>query len=319
MPFYQKGDVRIRYEEAGSGFPLLVTPGGGLNSRVSNWPTAVINAMEAFKNDFRCITMDQRNANGGESTGPVPVDNPWDAFADDQLGLMDHLGIREFFFMGYCIGGCFAGKLLQRAPDRVVAAVFCQTVGHRPEDPDVMYRHSKDNWVPDFLKRRPDVSTDTIEQYFHNLYAVQPDFLYSVSRDFIRNCQTPMLVLPDDTPAHPLQTSIDVASLAPNAEITVYPWKEPEELRQRTIDRVRTFPQGAHPDARRRAIASPAGIATRRGSTTTSPGWLGCKYGADIKRTQAQKRLFRWLWTVDVFEEAREPAPADWRGLYGDH
>ncbi len=65
MPFYQRGDIRIRYEETGSGFPLLVTPGGGLNSRVSNWPTAVINAMEEFKNDFRCITMDQRNANGG--------------------------------------------------------------------------------------------------------------------------------------------------------------------------------------------------------------------------------------------------------------
>ena len=73
MPFYQKGDVRIRYEEAGSGFPLLVTPGGGLNSRVSNWPTAVFNAPEAFKNDFRVITMDQRNANGGESTGPIPA------------------------------------------------------------------------------------------------------------------------------------------------------------------------------------------------------------------------------------------------------
>ena len=241
MPFYQKGDVRIRYEETGSGFPLLVIPGGGLNSRISNWSTAVINAMEAFKNDFRCITMDQRNANGGESTGPVPVDNPWDAFADDQLGLMDHLGIREFFYMGYCIGGCFAGKLLQRAPDRVLAAIFCQTVGHRPEKPTVMYRHSKDNWEPDFLKRRPDVSTETTEKYFHNLYAAQPDFLYSVSRDFIRNCRTPVLVLPDDVPGHPLQTSIDVASLAQNAEITVYPWKEPEELKQRTIDRVRRF------------------------------------------------------------------------------
>ena len=88
--------------------------------------------------------------------------------------------------MGYCIGGCFAGKLMQRAPDRVVAAVFCQSVGHRPENPTVMYRHSKENWVPDFLKRRPDVSMDTIEHYLHNLYAVQPDFLYSVSRDFIR-------------------------------------------------------------------------------------------------------------------------------------
>jgi hypothetical protein len=100
MPFYERGNVRIRYEEVGSGFPLLVTPGGGLNSRVSNWPAAVINAMEAFKNDFRCITMDQRNANGGESTGPIAVDDPWGAFADDQLGLMNHLGIREFFFYG---------------------------------------------------------------------------------------------------------------------------------------------------------------------------------------------------------------------------
>ena len=51
----------------------------------------------------------------------------------------------------------------------------------------------------------------------------------------------PMLVLPDDVPGHPLQTSIEVASLAPNAQITVFPWKEPEELKQRTIDRVRHF------------------------------------------------------------------------------
>ena len=29
MPFHTKGDVRIHYEEAGSGFPLLVMPGGG--------------------------------------------------------------------------------------------------------------------------------------------------------------------------------------------------------------------------------------------------------------------------------------------------
>jgi hypothetical protein len=35
--FYENGGVRIRYQEVGSGFPLLVTPGGGLNSRISNW------------------------------------------------------------------------------------------------------------------------------------------------------------------------------------------------------------------------------------------------------------------------------------------
>jgi hypothetical protein len=129
---------------------------------------------------------------------------------------------------------------MQRAPDRVVAAIFCHTVGHGPENPTVMYRHSKGNW-------HPHVSVDTIKQYFHHLYAVQPDFLYSVSREFVRNCPTPMLVLPDDVPGHPLQTSIDVASLAPNAEITVFPWKEPEELKQRTIDRVRHFLQAHIP------------------------------------------------------------------------
>ena len=239
--FYQKGDVRIRYEEAGSGFPLLVTPGGGLNSRVSNWPTAVFNAMEAFKNDFRCITMDQRNANGGESSGPIPVDDPWGAFADDQLGLMDHLGIRQFFFMGYCIGGPFAMKLMERAPQRVVAAVLCQPVGHRPDNPDYMYNSGKNVWAKELRERRPDVPMETIEKYLHNLYRVRPDFVYSVSRDFARTCQTPMLVLPDDTPAHPHQVSVDIASLAPNAEITVFPWKEPPELKARTINRVRTF------------------------------------------------------------------------------
>jgi hypothetical protein len=36
----------------------------------------VFNAMAEFKNDIRCITMDQRNANGGESRGPNPVDDP---------------------------------------------------------------------------------------------------------------------------------------------------------------------------------------------------------------------------------------------------
>ncbi|MFO1158926.1 MAG: alpha/beta hydrolase [Reyranellaceae bacterium] len=239
--FYEKGDVRIRYAEIGSGFPLLATPGGGLNSRMSVWPNAVINIVEEFKNDFRVITMDQRNATNGESTGPVPVANPWDAFADDQLGVMDHLGIRQFAFFGNCIGGPFAMKLMERAPQRVVAAILSQPVGHKPDMPDYMYDSGRNVWAKEFLARRPDVSMATIEQYLHNLYRVQPDFVYSVSRDFAKTCPTPMLVLPDDVVAHPLQVSMDIASLAPNAEITVYPWKEPSDLKARTINRARTF------------------------------------------------------------------------------
>ena len=239
--FYEKGNVRIRYAEIGSGFPLLATPGGGLNSCIAVWSRAVINIPEEFKNDFRVITMDQRNATGGEFTGPVPVDDPWGAFADDQLGVMDHLGIRQFFFFGNCIGGPFAMKLMERAPQRVVAAMLSQPVGHRPEKPDYMYDAGRDVWAKELRERRPDVSMETIEKYLHNLYRVRPDFVYSVSRDFAKSCQTPMLVLPDDVVAHPLVVSIDIASLCPNAEITVFPWKDPPELKARTINRARTF------------------------------------------------------------------------------
>src|SRR6266849_9045166 len=155
--FYEKGNVRIRYAEIGSGFPLLATPGGGLNSCIAVWARAVINIPEEFKNDFRVITMDQRNATGGESTGPVPVDDPWNAFADDQLGLMDHLGIRQFLFFGNCIGGSFALKLMERAPDRIVAGVLSQPIGERPEKPGVMY-DSGLTWAKELRERRPDVS-----------------------------------------------------------------------------------------------------------------------------------------------------------------
>jgi hypothetical protein len=81
---------------------------------------------------------------------------------------------------------------------------------------------------------------------------VRPEFVYSVSREFAKSCQTPMLVLPDDVVAHPLQVSIDIASLCPNAEITVYPWKEPADLKARTINRAR-LPEGPPDGVARRA------------------------------------------------------------------
>lgn len=241
MPHYTNGDVRIHYEEVGSGFPLLATPGGGLNSVIGGWPAQVFNAMDVFKDDFRCITMDQRNANGGESSGPVQVEDPWGAFADDQLGLMDHLGIDKFLFMGYCIGGPFALKLIERAPERVAAAVLCQPVGHASKTPDAMYDSGHDLWGPELCARRTDVTMEVVEQYLHNLYRVQPDFMYSVSRDFARSCQTPLLVMPDDTPSHSLEAAMDLVEIAPNVEVTAYPWKEDADILAKTIEQAREF------------------------------------------------------------------------------
>ena len=83
MSFYEKGSVRIRYQEAGSGFPLLLIAGGGLNSAISGLTTAPFNPVEEFKGEYRCIASDLRNANTGQSSGPLEIDRPWDSFADD--------------------------------------------------------------------------------------------------------------------------------------------------------------------------------------------------------------------------------------------
>ena len=131
MPLYEKGAVRIHYEEAGSGFPLLMIAGGGLNSTIAGLSGSYppFDSFDEFKGEYRCIAADLRNANTGQSTGPLEVDRPWDSHTDDHLGLMDHLGIDKFMVLGFCIGGPLIWNLLKRAPDRIVAAVLAQPSG----------------------------------------------------------------------------------------------------------------------------------------------------------------------------------------------
>ena len=173
--------------------------------------------------------------------GRCRLRTPWDAYADDQLGLMDHLGIREFLVLGCCIGGPFVLKLMERAPDRIVAAVLCQPSGYRPEMPDVFWTNNQANWGPALRAKRPEITQEMIDAYLTNMYRSPADFVFSVTRAFVRSCQTPMLVMPDDIPAHPWAISMEIFKLAPNAEVTMYPWKEPKERIPAAVARVRRF------------------------------------------------------------------------------
>jgi pimeloyl-ACP methyl ester carboxylesterase len=246
MPFYEKGDVRIHYEEAGSGFPLLLIPGGGLNSTIS-YLTAPFNAIEEFKGEYRCIAADLRNANGGQSSGPLEIDRPWDAYADDQLGLMDHLGIEEFLVMGFCIGGPFIWNLLRRAPQCIVAAVLVQPSGFRSEMPDLFYNNNITGWGPALCARRPDITMAMVDTFLNKMYRSNADFVFTVTRDFVRACQTPILVLPDDVPAHPYAVAMETVRLAPKAEVSLYPWKDSKDRIQQAVRHVRTFLRAHQP------------------------------------------------------------------------
>jgi pimeloyl-ACP methyl ester carboxylesterase len=238
--FYEKGKVRVHYQEWGSGFPLMLISGGGLGGSKIEGLTNPFDAVGEFKSEYRCIGADLRTSTGS-SSGPLEVDRPWDMIADDQIGLMDHLGIDKFMVMGFCIGGPLIWNLLKRAPNRIVAAVAAQPSGCRAEAPTLMYDTNMQGWGPDYVKRNPGVTMAQVDQFLTNMYKKNPDFIWPVTRDFVKQCKNPVLILPDDIPAHPYKVAMEAAMLAPNAEVSMFPWKEPKERIPLAIRQIRSF------------------------------------------------------------------------------
>ena len=248
MSFYERDGVSIHFEEAGAGFPLLLIPGGGLNSTIASLKRGrPFNPIDEFSGEYRCITADLRNANSGLSSGPLEIDRPWDAHTDDHLGLMDHLGIDKFMVLGFCIGGPFIWNLLERAPDRVVAAVLAQPSGFDPALPDYFYSGNMENWGPALVERRPDITIEMVDRFLTNMYLANADFVFTVTRDFVANLQTPILILPDDVPPHPYDVAMEAAMLAPKAELSMFPWKEPEERIPLAVRQIRSFLRAHRP------------------------------------------------------------------------
>jgi len=223
MKFYEKGNVKIHYEEWGSGFPILLIAGGGLSSVITGLRNP-FHIVDELQGEYRCISSDLRNAAAGHSVGPLDVDHPWDAYAQDQIGVMDHLGIDKFAVLGCCIGGPMVWNVVKHAGSRVVAAVPCQPSGYRPELPTFNYDQNMAAWGPDLVKRRPEITMDQVQKFLFNMYGDKPDFVYTVTREFVKNCQTPVMIMPDDVPPHPYAVALECAKLAPKSEMTMYPW-----------------------------------------------------------------------------------------------
>jgi hypothetical protein len=131
--------------------------------------------------------------------------------------------------------------LLKRAPDRIPAAVLAQPSGSRPELRDYFYDNNSKNWGPELVKRRPDITIEMVDKFLTKMYRTDADFVFTVGRDFVRNCQTPVLILPEDIPAHPYAVAMESAMLAPKAEVSMFPWKEPKERIPLAVRQIRSF------------------------------------------------------------------------------
>ncbi|MGH6681101.1 MAG: alpha/beta fold hydrolase, partial [Bradyrhizobium sp.] len=159
------------------------------------------------------------------------------------------LGIDKFMVLGFCIGGPFIWNLLRRAPHRVVAAVLAQPSGSRPELRDYFYDNNMKTWGPELVKRRSDLTMEMVDKFVTRMYRSNPDFVFTVTRDFVRQCRTPVLILPEDVPAHPYAVAMETAMLAPRSEVSIYPWKEPKERIPLAVRHIRSFLRAHRPAA----------------------------------------------------------------------
>ena len=180
MPFYEKGPVRIHYEEAGSGFPLLLIAGGGLNSTIAGLAARrPFDPIAEFKGEYRCIAADLRNANRRPIHRPARSRPPLGFLHRRPIGLMDHLGIDKFMVMGFCIGGPVdlepaEARARSRRRRRAGAAERLP-----PGAPTLFYDSNIKGWGPELIKRRPEITMETVEKFLTKMYRTNPDFVFT--------------------------------------------------------------------------------------------------------------------------------------------
>jgi pimeloyl-ACP methyl ester carboxylesterase len=233
MPTFKQGETSIYYEEYGSGYPILLFAPGGMRSSIEFWANSPFDPTKELSANFRVIAMDQRNA--GKSSAPITAADGWHSYAGDHVALLDHLGIRQCHLMGGCIGSSYCLGVIKAAPEHVSAAVLQNPIGLSARN-RAMFFQMFDTWADGF-KRKRGLDDAALRQFRDRMYA--GDFVFNVTRDFVRSCKTPMLILCGNDDYHPTETSKEIAALAPNSQL-VENWKTPGAIAA-TVKRVREF------------------------------------------------------------------------------
>ena len=241
MPTLKRADAEIYYEEFGSGYPVLLLAPGGMRSQMGMWHKPAEGLPRAWNDwtevlsgaGYRVIAMDQRNA--GKSVGAIAAGHGWRTYAEDQLALMDHLGIARCHTLGGCIGSSFCLVMNQVAPHRVSAAVLQNPIGLNPEFP-TYFPDGFVDWAKELRASRPALDEAALASFGRNLWG--GDFVFCMSREAVPKIATPCLVLPGDDKPHPTYAGLALAELLPHAEMLRL-WKGPAHLdaqRQRVLD-----------------------------------------------------------------------------------
>ncbi|CAK9098921.1 Arylesterase [Durusdinium trenchii] len=192
---------------------------------------------------FKVIGMDQRSAQvaGGRSSASFAAGDGWHTFMEDQVALLDYLGIRSSLLLGSCIGPSFQLQLLHAYPERFTGAVLLQPIGKsvhttEPSAWTGINEEATMHWFGAWADQMEDeglAKPEELRELYEAMFEGR-DFVFTVTREQLSSIQTPMLVFMGPLLAlgldlyHPSETSREIARLAPHAQL-VEQWKQSPE------------------------------------------------------------------------------------------
>jgi pimeloyl-ACP methyl ester carboxylesterase len=121
MPTARLNGIDLYYEDAGSGFPVVLTH--GFADSAALWALNVPKLVEA---GYRVVTWDMLGHY--RTSAPAGFSRyTQDAVVEDLRALADHLGIERAVFGGHSLGGYTSMRFWQKYPERVAALVLSGT------------------------------------------------------------------------------------------------------------------------------------------------------------------------------------------------
>jgi pimeloyl-ACP methyl ester carboxylesterase len=122
MPIASVNDIKLSFDEYGSGEPVVLITGSGGRGRL--WTPHQVPALTAA--GYRVVTVDNR---GVPPTDVGPEGFTIDDMVADTAGLIEVLGIGPCRIVGFSLGGFIVQELLLAHPGLVTQAVLMATRG----------------------------------------------------------------------------------------------------------------------------------------------------------------------------------------------
>jgi hypothetical protein len=124
--------------------------------------------------------------------------------------------------------------------------VIEQPIGISEENRDVLAKNLYGRWAKALPEKRPELDPETVEAFGKRMFT--GEFVFSVTRDFVKTCRTAMLVMPGNNLDHPRVIGNEIAALAPNSEL-IAEWRHPSDLVPPAVARIKSFLKAHTPNA----------------------------------------------------------------------